>query len=54
MWFHMKHIVKIEGDEYLCPWTVLGLIFKKNKHMKEKITGADPEGGVGAHPACAP
>jgi hypothetical protein len=22
MWFYMKYIVKIEGDEYLCPWTV--------------------------------
>jgi hypothetical protein len=22
----MKYTVKIEGDEYLCPWTVLTLI----------------------------
>ena len=34
MWFYMKYIVKkIEGDEYLCPWTVhlntFGLVQKK-------------------------
>ena len=23
MCFYMKYIVKIEGGEYLCPWTVL-------------------------------
>jgi hypothetical protein len=50
MWFYMKYIVKIEGDEYLCPWTVINIfIMEHSLSSTGRLTSCAPLSPIEEH-----